>query len=1079
VQPLGLARQCIGGYLRDLSSESPQLIRQASETRVQDPQQVGRPIGQRSTASWAFLGANVPLVVAIFLLPHYHVYLWGTLGLGSAAAIFGGMVRNRPTHRRAWILVGLGVVTFALGDITYDVLTEFLHEHNPFPSLADVFYLATYVFLIAGLLTMVRARRRLDGDTGASLDALIITSGLAVFSWIYLIQPYVHAEDMTFFSKLTSIAYPLGDILLLCVLVRLVFGSWTRNTSVRLLVVGASGLLIADCAYGWIQLHGSWKVGGPTDLGWVLFYLCWGAAALHPAMRELTVEQPWRLRHLKPVTLALLSASALVAPLIIVWRDIVGVPKDAGILAGFSAVIFVLVMFRLVGLVRAQADNARREQALRSFSERLVAASERADVWVAGVDAVVAIGAAGVIGCMVTHIEPHREDILVATWADLVGAAVKVTTPDSGSDRRVVCLAGGETVGATPKATTWTQLGSTAHDVSSERILLAHNRPLPLDLRAMLDGIAAQLTLALGRVELARLVHEGRKERRFQAMVKYSSDFITLLSTDFRVVYQSPAVTAILGRSPDEFLGKKLRDLVHPDDVATAQAQFTKVITGGLGTTSSFECQVAHADGEWRILDISVTNLLDEPDIGAIVLNGRDVTERHALEQELNHQAFHDKLTGLANRSLFLDRLSHAMDRGDRGADPVAVLFLDLDDFKTVNDSFGHPVGDRLLVAVAERIRSATRPGDTVARFGGDEFAVLVETGSMPEAAEVVAERITEALIGTFRVLTNDVAMRVSIGIALGQRPQETPDDLLRDADLAMYLAKRNGKGRFEMYRPDMHIDAVRRLETAVGIREGLESNQFEVYYQPIVNAHSGQLIAAEALVRWNHPSRGLLVPMEFIPVAEATGLIVPLGRQVLWDATCQTQEWRQSGLVNDDFYISVNLSAHQLQEADLVDDVSRALGDSGLPPGALVLEVTESALIQNLDVTLPRLLALRALGVRLAVDDFGTGYSSLSYLADLPVNFVKIDKSFIDRITPEIDGAAMVRGVVDLSRALGFTCIAEGVENESQRSILDELGCDSAQGYLFARPAGVVDAAQSLRRLQLGLAAPSLSATS
>jgi diguanylate cyclase (GGDEF)-like protein len=488
---------------------------------------------------------------------------------------------------------------------------------------------------------------------------------------------------------------------------------------------------------------------------------------------------------------------------------------------------------------------------------------------------------------------------------------------------------------------------------------------------------------------------------------------------------------------------------------------------------------VAHADGEWRILDIAVTNLLDEPDIGAIVLNGRDVTERHALEQELNHQAFHDKLTGLANRSLFLDRLSHAMDRGDRGADPVAVLFLDLDDFKTVNDSFGHPVGDRLLVAVAERIRSATRPGDTVARFGGDEFAVLVETGSMPEAAEVVAERITEALIGTFRVLTNDVAMRVSIGIALGQRPQETPDDLLRDADLAMYLAKRNGKGRFEMYRPDMHIDAVRRLETAVGIREGLESNQFEVYYQPIVNAHSGQLIAAEALVRWNHPSRGLLVPMEFIPVAEATGLIVPLGRQVLWDATCQTQEWRQSGLVNGDFYISVNLSAHQLQEADLVDDVSRALGDSGLPPGALVLEVTESALIQNLDVTLPRLLALRALGVRLAVDDFGTGYSSLSYLADLPVNFVKIDKSFIDRITPEIDGAAMVRGVVDLSRALGFTCIAEGVENESQRSILDELGCDSAQGYLFARPAGVVDAAQSLRRLQLGLAAPSLSATS
>ena len=242
---------------------------------------------------------------------------------------------------------------------------------------------------------------------------------------------------------------------------------------------------------------------------------------------------------------------------------------------------------------------------------------------------------------------------------------------------------------------------------------------------------------------------------------------------------------------------------MHPDDEATAQAQLTKVLTGGLGTTATFECRVRRADGEWRIVDSVMTNLLDEPDVGAIVLNSRDVTERRSLEKELNHQAFHDTLTGLANRALFLDRLSHAMDRGDRGADPVGVLFLDLDDFKAVNDSFGHPAGDRLLVAVAERIRAATRPGDTVARFGGDEFAVLVESGAMPEAAEAVAERITESLAATFRIHTNDVAMRASIGIALGRRPHETPDDLLRDADLAMYLAKRNGKGRFEMYRPE------------------------------------------------------------------------------------------------------------------------------------------------------------------------------------------------------------------------------------------------------------------------------------
>jgi EAL domain-containing protein (putative c-di-GMP-specific phosphodiesterase class I) len=310
--------------------------------------------------------------------------------------------------------------------------------------------------------------------------------------------------------------------------------------------------------------------------------------------------------------------------------------------------------------------------------------------------------------------------------------------------------------------------------------------------------------------------------------------------------------------------------------------------------------------------------------------------------------------------------------------------------------------------------------------------------------------------------------MRASIGITIAQRPHETPDDLLRDADLAMYVAKRNGKGRYEMYQPKMHEDAVRLLEIEVGIREGLEMRQFEVFYQPIVDTHTGKLIGAEALVRWNHPSRGLLAPLEFIGVAESTGLIIPLGAQVLNDAILQTQQWRQVGVVDGEFYISVNLSAHQLQEDDLVASVARALDASGLPPESLVLEVTESALIENLALTVPRLVELRALGVRLAIDDFGTGYSSLSYLADLPINFVKIDKSFIDRIASGAEGSAVVRGVIDLSRAMGFTCIAEGVEHEVQRHILDDLGCDYIQGYLFGRPASSTNVRDNLKRLRL-----------
>jgi diguanylate cyclase (GGDEF)-like protein/PAS domain S-box-containing protein len=1033
------------------------------------PLSASTPTAPRVVAPWLYLGFNVPLVIAIFSLPQYHVYLWGSMGLGSAAAIVTGAIRNHPNRRSPWVLIALGVATFATGDISYDVLTDFMHEHNPYPSIADVFYLTTYLFLAAGLILMVRSRRRHDSDSGVVLDALIFTSGLGALSWIYLIQPYAYATDLSTLSKLTSIAYPLSDILILGVLARLVFGGGTRNTSVRLLVLGGVGLLGADCIYGWIQLHGSWMVGGPTDLGWVLFYVLWGTAALHPAMRGLTVERNWRARQMSLTTLACLSVSALIAPLALVVRQAEGFRNDGIILATVSAAAFILIILRLIGLVRAQAVDARREQALRAFSENLVTATGRLEVWNAGVDAISKMHASGVSGIVVLASGSIDPEIVAATWPEFVGATITVTQPDLRSEDRKLNLPGGLVLAGTSEWTVWTPLKMPDRPISEERILLAHDRPLPIDLRAILNGISTQLFLAIERVELARVVHAARNERRFQSMVQYSSDLITLLGTDLRVTYQSPAVKEMLGRSPEEFLGMSLENLVHPDEVSIAQSQVAKVLRGGLASTSTCELRMAHRDGQWRTLNVVITNLFDEADVGSIVLNSRDVTDRRLLEQELNHQAFHDTLTGLANRALFVDRLSHAMDRDGRQDNPVAVLFLDLDDFKAVNDSFGHPVGDDLLVEVAKRIRSATRPSDTVARFGGDEFAVLVESGTMPEAAYVVAERIIEALTAPFRIFASDIVVRASIGIAIAQQPHETTDDLLRDADLAMYVAKRNGKGRFETYRPKMHEDVLRRLETEVGIREGLDLRQFEVFYQPIVDAHSGHLVAAEALVRWHHPTRGLLAPLDFIEVAEDTGLIVPLGAQVLSAATSQVQAWRQLGVVDEEFYLSVNLSTRQLQESELANSVARALVESGLPSKALVLEVTESGLIESLDVTVPRLLALRSLGVRLAIDDFGTGYSSLSYLADLPINFVKIDKSFVDRITSGTEGSAVVRGIIDLSHAIGFTCIAEGVERADQHHILAELGCGYLQGYLFGHPVSAGDATSEFANLQPG----------
>jgi diguanylate cyclase (GGDEF)-like protein/PAS domain S-box-containing protein len=569
---------------------------------------------------------------------------------------------------------------------------------------------------------------------------------------------------------------------------------------------------------------------------------------------------------------------------------------------------------------------------------------------------------------------------------------------------------------------------------------------------ATIRSVCSQAGLALHNADAEQELLD-RSERKFRSLVQNSSDAVTLLGPDGVILYQSAGGRSVLGLRADALLGKTFMPLTHPDDAALTRAQFIKVLRGGPGARAHFESRLLHVDGSWRQLETILTNLLSDPDVGAIVSNSRDVTDRRALERQLSHQAFHDSLTGLANRALFLDRVEHALNRSDRRAGPIAVMFVDIDDFKIVNDSLGHHLGDEVLIAVAEQLKAATRTGDTVARLGGDEFALLLDSGEMPAAAGVVASRIAALLTTPIRVGTDDVSVQASIGIALGQPPVDKPDGLLRDADLAMYLAKRNGKGRFEMFHPAMHEEAVRRLETAADLRRGIETDQLEVFYQPIIDVSTTTIVGAEALVRWRHPTRGLVTPNEFIPVAEETGLIIPLGRWVLSEACRQVQCWRRSGIVDASFYLSVNVSARQFQDPDLLDDVDAAIRHSGLPTATVVLEVTESIIMEDLDTALSRLHALKDLGLRLAIDDFGTGYSSLSYLRNFPMDVVKIDKSFIDRVTLDPKGEAMVRGVIDLSSALGLTTIAEGVESEDQFSLLQALGCDGVQGFLFAEP--------------------------
>jgi diguanylate cyclase (GGDEF)-like protein len=436
---------------------------------------------------------------------------------------------------------------------------------------------------------------------------------------------------------------------------------------------------------------------------------------------------------------------------------------------------------------------------------------------------------------------------------------------------------------------------------------------------------------------------------------------------------------------------------------------------------------------------------------------------------ELHHLALHDPLTNLPNRALILDRIEQMLARARREHTPVAVFFLDLDNFKDVNDTLGHAAGDQLLAGVAARLTSAIRQEDTVGRLGGDEFVVLAEGASLAAGAEVVADRILDVLATPFEISGSDTPLKVSASIGVAEGLHATPDSLLRDADVALYRAKAAGKRRAVVFAPAMQeaVDDTRSLEK--DLRAALEPNQFFLLYQPIFDLSSGTFTGVEALLRWRHPTKGTIMPDDFIPVLEASGLIVPVGRWVLEEACRQGAAWQRKG---HQINVSINVSAKQLDRDQIIPDVSDALTDSGFDPSMCVLELTESTLMHNVDETVGRLTLLKALGVRVAIDDFGTGYSSLAYLRQFPIDVLKIDRSFVSGITDSSEAVALVRAMVQLGKALGLETTAEGVENDGQRLKLTAENIDSAQGFFFARPLDV----EAVDRLLAHSANPSLA---
>jgi diguanylate cyclase (GGDEF)-like protein/PAS domain S-box-containing protein len=967
------------------------------------------------------------LTAVYYAFPDLHVFAWALLGCSSAAAIVYGVRVHQPSRRLPWYLLAAALVVFVSGDTIYYAQMA-LYRAAPFPGPSDVLYLLMYPLLAAAFALFIRARSG-NRNRAALLDALVPTVSLGLLSWVFMIGPYTRVTDLTLLEKAVSVAYPLGDVLALAMLLRLLTAAGRKPTALGLLSVSILGVLVSDVVYGMARLDSDWAVGGPIDLGWIIFYAAAGYAALHPSMKQLTDDRA-------PVAgavvetggrrLVLLSLASLIAPAVLIAQHLGGEVIDAPVIAAGSALMFLLVMGRVGDLLAEQRRTNLRETALRRANADLAAATT-------------------------------EDDILAA-----LRAAVAMLMPADGRYELTVggAVTGGEGVSLVPVE------GYAYPYALQSRLVLPGNppqrvwmhlaAPAPV-LRAVLPAVQtliAQITMVAERIGLAGEISRRDGEAYFRTLIQSASDVILIVGDDDTIRYASPAAATVFGWT--ELTGTPLSALIadtHHDALADALV----LLRSERGHADGIDLTAVCTDRRLLQVECDGRDLRADPTVAGVVLTIRDVTERRRLENDLAHQAFHDGLTGLANRVLFRDRLEQAFLVADGGAGDIGVLFVDLDDFKEVNDTLGHAVGDQLLVAVGRLIDAAIGPLNTAARMGGDEFAILVTEADDPAAAEEVAAAIVAALSAPVEVSdglggTHIVSGAASVGVATSH-DATSPTELLRHADLALYLAKGAGKATWQRYRTDLHTAMVERLALRTSLLEAIDARQFVLQYQPIVDISTQTVVGVESLVRWQHPDRGLLGPFHFIDLAEESGAIVAIGAWVLRESLRQVTAWKAADPETAPRYVSVNVSARQFRTPGFVDQVRQALAEAGAEPGWLLLEITESLVLRDADQVWTDLRTLRELGVRIAIDDFGTGYSSLSYLLQMPVDVLKIDKSFIDDIIASEQQRALVTAIVTLAGNLNLTVVAEGIEDAAQRSLLERMGCPYGQGYLFARP--------------------------
>ena len=1019
-----------------------------------------------------FWAATIGVAIYLALPESAQANAYEVFGIVAIISVALGVIVHQPAWKTPWILLIVDLTLLVTGDYISNHYQTLFNRPMPFPSIADAFFFLGNLCLLIAVVLILRAREP-HRDTGSLIDAAIIGTAAATLSWVFLMAPYTEDPNLTLLQKIVSLNTPVFDLVTLFLVARLIFGTGLRIPSFYFLLAAMISTMVADVIYSEMVLHASYSRGDLVDSGWLYWYIFVGLAALHPSMTRISDPGPVQTARLTTERLILLTLAVLIVPAVAVIQWARDEEVNTPVIAAASAILFLLVVMRMTGLMRQLqatfADLRRavtREHAMRQATVSFVSATSQHDVYNAAADAMGRLIENGADGRVLTY--TNGAFTLVASSGDRRHSQVG---QELASPALELVISAGATMGVAQRVNhadapeLWQKLDlSNVHNVlvlapiqstGDVTILgLAISDANASEAALLIQGLGAQVSLALDRVLLAEQLHRRESEERFHSLVQNASDVILIVGPDGLISYASPSAEKVVGMPAAELVGSNgLRD-IHPDDVEKTRRFYTMMLQSP-GAIRSTDYRLRDRGGRWRHVEIVGNNLISDSSIHGVVINLRDITERKQAEEQLTFQAYHDSLTSLPNRSLFMDRLSQAMVGSAQLGQQVAVLFIDLDRFKVINDSLGHEAGDVLLGEAGQRILSAVRSEDTVSRLGGDEFTVMIENVTTADTAVAVAERLIQAFNIPLDVGGREVFVETSIGIAVQGDHASQPGDLLRQADIAMYQAKERGGHQYALFDSAMGSTLLSRLELETDLRWAIERGELELFYQPEVELATSRIVAMEALVRWRHPRHGLISPGEFIPVAEDSGIILHLGRWVLEHACRQGSIWHEA-YPHLDLQISVNVSVRQYQYAGIVDDVATILKETGLPPALLRLEITETVIMDEGETSQLTLDRFRRLGVHLALDDFGSGYSSLGYLKRYPVDVLKIDRAFIAGVTSDPQDAAIIETISSLAHTLGMIVTAEGIETSDQVERVTKLKCDRAQGYFFSHPLNV-----------------------